>query len=123
MVKHGFTLIELLVVLAIVATLLTLTMPRYFQTIDTAKTTILTDNLRTTRDAIDKFYADSGHYPDSLDELVDKKYLRALPYDPVLDSDQKWLLLAPDDDSKGKVHDLRSAAPGHTRGGKAYAEL
>ena len=123
MVRRGFTLIELLVVLAIVAMLLTLTVPRYFHSIDQAKETILIDNLRTTRDVIDKFYADSGRYPETLDELVDKKYLRALPYDPVLESDQKWLLLAPADDKKGKIHDLKSTAPGQTRDGRPYAQL
>ena len=119
----GFTLIELLVVLAIVAMLLTLAVPRYFHTIDSAKETILVENLRTTRDAIDKFLGDSGRYPDSLEELVDKRYLRALPYDPLLESTEKWTLLAPPGDAKGKVYDLKSSAPGETRLGKPVAEL
>ena len=66
--------------LAIISLLATLAVPRYFQSIDTAKETILADNLRITRETIDKFYGDTGRYPDSLDELVEKKYLRALPY-------------------------------------------
>lgn len=120
---RGFTLIELLVVLAIVATLLTLAVPRYFQTIDSSKETVLIENLRTTRDAIDKFYGDNGRYPDSLEELVVRRYLRALPIDPVNDSAALWNIVPPPGDAKGKVYDLKSTATGQTRNGRALSEL
>ena len=58
--RRGFTLIELLVVLTIIALLASLALPRYFQSVDTAKETILADNLRITRETIDKFYGDTG---------------------------------------------------------------
>ena len=118
----GFTLIELLVVLAIVALLLTLAVPRFFPSIDSAKDTILRDNLRNTRAVIDQFYADTGRYPDSLDQLVEKKYLRALPVDPVADSNATWILVPPDDTTKGAIYTIRSGAPGNDRTGKPYAE-
>ena len=119
----GFTLIELLVVLSIVALLLTLALPRYFQSIDVAKETVLLQNLRTTRDAIDKFYSDIGRYPESLEELVEKKYLREMPYDPIVESDTKWTLVSPPGEVKGAVYDLRSTAQGVARNGKPLAEL
>jgi general secretion pathway protein G len=118
----GFTLIELLVVLAIVALLLTLAVPRYFPSIDAAKETILADNLRNLRATIDQYYGDTGRYPDSLEQLVEKKYLRALPVDPITDSTGSWILVAPQDDAKGSVHDIHSGAPGNDRAGKPYAE-
>lgn len=59
----GFTLIELLVVLAIVATLLTLVVPKYFNQIEVSKEVVLLDNLQATREIINKFYADIGRYP------------------------------------------------------------
>jgi general secretion pathway protein G len=120
---RGFTLIELLVVLAIVALLLSLATPRYFQAIDTAKETVLIENLRIARDTIDKFFADTGRYPESLDELVEKKYLRALPLDPITESAASWVLEAPEDGDKGSVYNIRSGASGATRDGKRYAEL
>jgi general secretion pathway protein G len=119
---RGFTLIELLVVLGIIALLLTLAVPRYFPSVDSAKDTILADNLRNTRSTIDQFYGDTGRYPDTLEQLVEKKYLRALPVDPITESSSSWVLIAPEDGSKGGVADLKSGAPGNDRHGKPYAE-
>jgi general secretion pathway protein G len=111
----GFTLVELLVVLAIIALLLTISMPRYFQSVDAAKEAVLVDNLAITRETIDKFYGDTGRYPDSLDELVEKKYLRSLPVDPLTDSNKAWVIVPPDESGKGSVYDLHSSAPGSGR--------
>ena len=119
----AFTLIELLVVLAIIAVLATLALPRYFQQIETAKETVLAENLRLTRETIDKFYADTGKYPDSLEQLVEKKYLRAVPLDPVTDSRSTWIVVPPDDDAKGKVANLVSGAEGKDHNGTPYDQL
>lgn len=119
---RGFTLVELLVVLAIVALLLTLAVPRFFPSVDGAKDTILEDNLRSTRAVIDQYYADTGRYPDSLEQLVEKKYLRSLPVDPVTGSSETWTIVPPEDGSKGAVYDLHSGAPGNGRNGRPYQE-
>ncbi|QJD98759.1 prepilin-type N-terminal cleavage/methylation domain-containing protein [Massilia forsythiae] len=120
--RRGFTLIELLVVLGIVALLLTLAVPRFFPSVDAAKETVLMDNLRTTRAVIDQFYADTGRYPESLEQLVEKKYLAALPVDPVADSDASWVIVPPEDATQGAVYNIRSGAEGKGRNGKPYAE-
>ncbi|WP_229505639.1 type II secretion system protein [Massilia genomosp. 1] len=119
---RGFTLIELLVVLGIVALLLTLAVPRFFPSIDSAKDTILADNLRNTRAVIDQYYADTGRYPDSLEQLVEKKYLRSIPVDPVADSSTSWILVAPEDTTKGNLYSIKSGAPGNDRNGKPYLD-
>lgn len=120
--RAGFTLIELLVVLAIVALLLTLAVPRYLPRIDGAKETILLDNLRNTREVIDQFYSDTGRYPDSLDQLVEKKYLRNVPVDPITDSSATWIVVPPEDGTKGAVYSIKSGAPGVDRSGKPYLD-
>ena len=84
-----------------------------------AKQTVLVDNLRLTREVLDKFYADTGAYPETLDELVEKNYLKALPFDPVAQGNQKWILVRPKEGVRGRVADLRSSAPGQDRMGRA----
>ncbi|MGB9991174.1 type II secretion system protein [Massilia sp. SM-13] len=120
--RRGFTLIELLVVLGIVALLLTLAVPRYFPSVDRSRETILAENLRNTRAVIDQFYGDTGSYPESLEELVEKKYLRALPVDPITERSDSWQLLPPEAPAKGSVADIKSGAPGNGRNGIPYAE-
>ncbi|USX19287.1 type II secretion system GspH family protein [Oxalobacteraceae bacterium OTU3REALA1] len=122
MKTKGFTLIELLVVLGIVALMLTLAVPRYFPSIDKSKEVVLADNLRNVRNVIDQYYGDTGRYPDSLEQLVEKKYLRALPVDPVTDSETTWVIIPPEDGAKGGVYNIKSGAPGNDRSGKPYAD-
>lgn len=110
--ERAFTLIELLVVMTIIAILLTLAAPTYVKSLETSKEATLHENLRIMRGTIDKFYADTGRYPDSLTELVDKKYLRAIPSDPVAGSSTEWVVLPPDNPDDGKVYDVRSSATG-----------
>jgi general secretion pathway protein G len=121
--RCGFTLIELLVVLAIIALLLSITLPRYFHAIEASKEQVLAENLRATRDAIDKFYGDTGRYPETLDELVEKRYLRAPPVDPVTDSSTTWVVVPPGAQFQGGVYSIRSGAPGTTHDGHAFADL
>ena len=81
--RRGFTLIELMVVMAIIAVLLTIAAPRYFNHLDRAREATLRQTLAVVRDAIDKFHGDTSSYPESLEELVTKRYLRAAPLDPI----------------------------------------
>ncbi len=120
--RSGFTLIELLVVLGIIALLLTLAVPRFFPSIDSTKETILADNLRNTRAVIDQFYADTGRYPDSLEQLVEKKYLRSMPVDPITESSTTWILIPPEDGTKGGLYSIKSGAPGQARDGKPFLD-
>lgn len=119
---RGFTLIELLVVMAVIATLLTIAVPRYFDHIDRAREATLRTTLATLRDAIDKYQADSGRYPETLDELVRKQYLRRVPVDPLTDSSETWVLVpAPEGNGAGGAWDVRSGAEGRARDGSDFA--
>jgi len=122
--KLGFTLIELLVVLAILATLLTIAVPRYFGSVDKAKEASLKQNLLVLRDAIDKYHTDNGEYPNSLEALAQGRYIRFIPEDPITQSKETWILLKPtgEDDGESKlIYDVRSGAPGNSRDGIPYA--
>jgi general secretion pathway protein G len=118
----GFTLIELLVVLAIIATLLMLAVPRYFSSVDRSREAVLKENLFQLRDAVSKYYADKGRYPESVEALAAEKYLRKVPLDPITESAATWIAVAPEDPQKGGVFDVRSGAPGKASDGTAYGE-
>jgi general secretion pathway protein G len=120
--RAGFTLIELLVVLAILATLLTLSIPRYFSSIDRSKEAVLKENLAQMRDAISRYNADRGRYPETLEALVTDKYLRQVPLDPLTDSAATWIVVPPEDRTKGGVYDVRSGAPGTGLDGSAFVQ-
>ena len=120
--RRGFTLIELLVVMAIIATLLSIAAPRYLRSLDDAREAALKSNLAQMREAIDHFHADRGSYPQALPELVEKRYLRAIPVDPITESTQTWQLLsAPGDEPGSTIYDIRSGATGTSRLGEPYA--
>lgn len=118
--KCGFTLIEMLVVLAIMATLLMLAAPRYLGNVDKAKEAVLKENLFTLREAIDKYYADTGRYPGTLDELVARKYLRRIPVDPITESNGTWVVQHTSEPEAPGIFDIRSGAPGKGRDGTAF---
>jgi general secretion pathway protein G len=119
--KKGFTLIELMIVLAIVATLLSIAVPRYYSSIDRSKEAVLKENLYQMRDAIGKYHADKGRYPESLAALESDKYLRKLPLDPVTDSTTTWIVVPPEDPQKGGVFDVRSGAQGKALDGSEFS--
>ena len=119
---RGFTLVELLVVLAIIALLISIVTPHYIGRVAHAEETALKEDLVLMRDALDKHYADRGAYPDSLEDLVTRRYLRSIPPDPITKSDQSWVVVPPEDPKKGKVYDVRSGAPGNGSDGKPYGE-
>lgn len=119
--RRGFTLIELLVVLAVIAVLLTLALPRYFGSIDKSKEAVLKENLYQLRDAIGKYYADKGKYPETLEALASDKYLRKVPIDPVTESAATWIVVAPTDPQKSGVYDVKSGAPGKALDGTEFS--
>lgn len=120
--NKGFTLIELLVVMSVIATLLTIAVPRYFQHLDRAREAALRESLAVMRDALDKYRGDTGRYPDTLEELVTKRYLRKVPPDPITESSETWVLVPPPDEpGSRKVWDVHSGAEGHGLNGSDYS--
>ena len=106
----GFTLIELLIVMAIIGTLLTIAVPRYFHTLERARETVLRHDLAILREAIDKYYADLGQYPDTLPALAEKRYVRSLPVDPFTKLADSWTTVPSEDPDHPGIRDVHSAA-------------
>ncbi len=90
--KKGFTLIEITIVVVLIGILVAIIIPIYRTAILRGKESVLKENLFQIRDAINKFYTDKTKYPTSLEELVDFKYLRKVPYDPIAKTNE-WELV------------------------------
>jgi general secretion pathway protein G len=121
--SRAFTLIELLVVMVIIASLLAIAVPRYFRSLDHSKEVVLTQDLAVMRKAIDYYYSDRGKYPETLQELVDARYLRSLPVDPMTKSATTWITVLNEDPEIGGIQDVMSGAEGQTQEGIEFAEL
>ena len=111
-----------MVVLAIIALLVAIVAPHHVGRMTRAEEAVLQQNLSLMREALDKHYADAGRYPDSLEELVKKRYLRSVPHDPITHSNSTWVVVAPADREKGAVGDVQSGARGNGSNGKPYGE-
>jgi len=121
--EHGFTLIELLIVLTIMGLLASLAVPIVATSIQRAKESGLKENLFVMRSAIDDYYADNAKYPDALSDLVEKKYIRFLPKDPLTNSDSSWLTEQSDNEyEQVGIIDVRSGSDKLSLEGSAYSE-
>jgi general secretion pathway protein G len=107
---RGFTLIELLVVMAIIGTLLSIAVPRYFRSLEQARETVLRQDLTILREALDKYFADLGQWPDGLDKLVEHRYVRAIPVDPFTRSADSWALVQSEDPDSSGIRDVHSGS-------------
>ncbi len=123
--QHGFTLLELIMVMTIMVILVAVSVSAYQQIQLKAKETILKENLRVMRRAIDMYAADKEQLPQSVEDLATAGYIRAVPIDPITDQ-ADWSVETGEDTvaregGEGMV-DVRSSAEGTGTDGRAYRE-
>ena len=88
--QSGFTLLELIIVIAVIGILATIALPALKDVPRKAAESVLKTDLRIFRDVIDQYHGDKGHYPPTLEALVETGYLRSLPRDPFTKSSETW---------------------------------
>jgi general secretion pathway protein G len=107
--ETGFTLIELMIVMAIILILTTLVVPSYIAAIKHAREAALKEDLSVMRNAIDSYTMDKEKAPQSLDDLVQNGYLRAIPEDPMTHSNDTWVT-----DTSDAMYSIDQTDPGIT---------
>lgn len=119
----GFTLIELLLVLTLVAMLAGLAVPIVSKSIQRAKGATLKEDLFILRKTINDFYTDQARYPQSLEELVEEGYIRAIPIDPLTERYDSWQLeRTSDNEGESGIIDVSSGYQGDAPDGTRYSE-
>ncbi len=122
----GFSLLELLIAMFILIILLSVALPTYQRSVQHAREVVLAENLFQMRRAIDQYTADKNRAPESLEDLVEAKYLREVPVDPVNLERREWDLVQGEDpasnDGEQGLVDVRSLAEGEDSEGKKYSE-
>jgi general secretion pathway protein G len=103
----GFTLMELMIVMAIIGVLAVVAVPRFTSAIRQAREAVLKEDLHVLRAAIDSYTMDKQKAPQSLDDLIQDGYLKAIPEDPMTRSKQTWVT-----DSSDALHSLDQTEPG-----------
>lgn len=121
--NKGFTLLELLFVLTIIAMLAGIAVPMFGGSIDRARESALKEDLRTFRKAIDDYYADAGKYPEDINIIVQKRYLRSIPVDPITEKYDTWIYVRQENArTMGGIIDVRSASDKTGSDGRPYRE-
>lgn len=121
--RKGFSLVELMIVMAVLLTLLSIAVPIYRNAIVRANETVLRSNLMSIRTVIDSYTYDKERPPQSLQELVDEGYLRAVPEDPITESSSTWEIITDTGPSgESGIFDVRSGSEGTSLDGTPYAE-
>ena len=95
---------------------------QYMKSIQRSKEIVLRANLATTRVAIALYREQHGSCPASLQDLVDGKLLRTIPFDPIARSNSTWVSRYPvtREPSRKTACDIRSGAAGTATDGTRY---
>ncbi len=114
-----------MIAMFIIIILLSIAVPTYERSVRNAREIVLKENLFQLRRSIDQYTADKGKLPGSVDDLVEARYLREKPVDPISES-AEWDEIQGEDpnsaDGEQGLIDVKTLAQGEDSNGKPFSE-
>jgi general secretion pathway protein G len=127
--SRGFTLIELIIVMAVVLILVSIAVPNYVTSVKRARESVLREDLFTMRSVISQYTLDKQKMPQSADDLVQARYLKQIPIDPITrEPNWNWhtadqgTIMSPDEQDEGGIDDVYSSSNDIGTDGVAYSQ-
>jgi general secretion pathway protein G len=96
-----------MVVMLIIGVLMAIAVPNFTAAIKNAKEAVLKEDLHVMRQAIDSYTMDKQKAPQSLQDLVEAGYLKAIPMDPMTRTTDGWVV-----DQSDALHSIDQSEPG-----------
>ncbi len=124
--EQGFTLLELMIVMVVIGLLAAIAIPSYTSNIRNAKEAVLKEDLHVMRQAIDSYTVDKQKAPQSLDDLAQGGYLKAMPIDPFTKRSDTWMTVQDDslsniDQTESGIDDVHSGSQQTASDGTSYS--
>ena len=113
-----------MIVLVVIGILVTMAQPSFSTSVWRAREATLKEDLFIFRDVINQYYTDHGEYPSTLEALVEMRYLRRIPKDPITGADDTWLIVYAVDElgQEQGIFDVMSGSDMVALDGTSYQE-
>ncbi len=114
-----------MIVMVIIGLLAAIAVPAYVQNVRHAREAVLREDLHTLRSAIDSYTVDKQKAPQSLENLVEAGYIKAMPKDPFTNRTDSWQPVQTDalqslDQTDSGIGDVHSGAQMLASDGTSY---
>jgi general secretion pathway protein G len=118
-----------MIVVAMMLILVSIAVPNYITSVKRARESVLRQDLFTMRSVISQYTLDKQKMPQSADDLVQEKYLKQIPTDPITgQANWNWhtadegTIMSPDEQDQGGVDDVYSSSNDIGTDGVAYSQ-
>ena len=116
-----------MIVMLIIGVLAAVAIPSFVGAIKNAREAALREDLHVMRDAIDSYTMDKNKAPQSLDDLVQSGYLKAIPVDPMTHASDTWQTSSDDaytdidETESGGINNVHSGSDEQGTDGQPYS--
>jgi general secretion pathway protein G len=115
-----------MIVMVVIGLLAAIAIPSYTSNIRNAKEAVLKEDLHVMRQAIDSYTVDKQKAPQSLDDLVQGGYLKAMPIDPFTKRSDTWMTVQDDslsniDQTESGIDEVHSGSQQTASDGTSYS--